>query len=41
VKQAGKQEIESLLPGRDATKERATALFGNLLDAAKGAGQKA
>jgi len=41
VKQAGKQEIESLLPGRDATKERVTALFGNILDAAKGAGQKA
>jgi hypothetical protein len=41
VKQAGKQEIDSLLPGRDATKERATALFGNLLEAAKGAGQKA
>lgn len=41
VKEAGKQEINSLLPGRDATKERATALFGSLLDAAKGAGQKA
>lgn len=41
VKQAGKQEIDSLLPGRDATKERATALFGSLLDAARSAGQKA
>jgi hypothetical protein len=41
VRDAGKQEIESLIPGRDATKERVTALFGNILDAAKGAGQKA
>jgi hypothetical protein len=41
VKQAGKQEIDSLLPSRDATKERATAVFGNILEAAKGAGQKA
>ena len=41
VKDAGKQEIDSLLPGRDATKERVTALFGNILDAAKSAGQKA
>lgn len=41
VREAGKQEIESLIPGRDATKERVTALFGNILDAAKGAGQKA
>lgn len=41
VKEAGKQEINALLPGRDATKERATALFGSLLDAAKSAGQKA
>ncbi|NIJ18533.1 hypothetical protein FHS95_000202 [Sphingomonas naasensis] len=41
VKDAGKEEINALLPGRDATKERVTALFGNILDAAKGAGQKA
>jgi len=41
VKEAGKAEIDTLLPGRDATKERVTALFGNILDAAKGAGQKA
>ncbi|MDV3456713.1 hypothetical protein RZN05_06930 [Sphingomonas sp. HF-S4] len=41
VKDAGKAEFDSLLPGRDATKEKVTALFGNILDAAKGAGQKA
>lgn len=41
VKEAGRQEIESLLPSRDDTKEKVTALFGNILDAAKGAGQKA
>jgi len=41
VKDAGKAEFDSLLPGRDAAKERATALFGNILDAAKSAGQKA
>jgi hypothetical protein len=41
VKDAGKQEFDSLLPGRDATKEKVTALFGNILDAAKGASQKA
>ncbi|WP_233503587.1 hypothetical protein [Sphingomonas psychrotolerans] len=41
VKDAGRQEIDSLLPGRDATKEKVTALFGNILDAAKTAGQKA
>lgn len=41
VKEAGKQEIDSLLPSRDDTKEKVTALFGNILDAAKGAGQKA
>jgi hypothetical protein len=41
VKDAGKAEIDSLIPGRDATKERVTALFGNILDAAKGSGQKA
>lgn len=41
VKDAGRQEIDSLIPDRDATKERVTALFGNILDAAKTAGQKA
>ncbi len=41
VKDAGRQEIESLVPDRDATKERVTALFGNILDAARTAGQKA
>jgi len=41
AKEAGRQEIDSLIPDRDATKERVTALFGNILDAAKSAGQKA
>jgi hypothetical protein len=41
AKDAGRQEIESLVPDRDATKERVSALFGNILDAAKSAGQKA
>ena len=41
AKEAGRQEIDSLIPDRDATKERVTALFGNILDAAKGAAQKA
>jgi hypothetical protein len=41
VREAGKQEIESLLPSRGDTKEKVTALFGNILEAAKGAGQKA
>ncbi|MDT8758055.1 hypothetical protein MZO42_05040 [Sphingomonas psychrotolerans] len=41
AKEAGRQEIESLVPDRNATKERVTALFGNILDAAKTAGQQA
>ncbi len=41
AREAGREEINSLIPDRDATKERVTALFGNVLDAAKGAGQKA
>lgn len=40
AKEAGKQEIDSLLPDRDATKEKVSALFGSVIDAAKGAGQK-
>ncbi|WP_294061297.1 hypothetical protein [Sphingomonas sp.] len=35
AKEAGKQEIDTLLPGKDATKERVSALFGNVLNAAK------
>lgn len=41
VKEAGRAEIESLLPGRDEAKNRVGALFGNLVDAAKDAAQKA
>ncbi|MDG2532817.1 hypothetical protein P6144_04100 [Sphingomonas sp. HITSZ_GF] len=41
VKDAGKAEIDALLPSRDDAKERVSALFGNLVDAAKGASQKA
>lgn len=41
AKQAGREEIDSLLPDKDATKERVSALFGNVLEAAKGAAQKA
>jgi hypothetical protein len=35
AKEAGKQEIDALLPGKDATKERVSALFGNVVNAAK------
>lgn len=41
VKEAGKAEFDALLPSRDDAKERVGALFGNLVDAAKGATQKA
>lgn len=41
AKEAGKAELDTLLPGRDATKERVSALFGNVVEAAKGAAQKA
>jgi uncharacterized protein YjbJ (UPF0337 family) len=41
VKDAGKTEIEALLPSRDQAKERVGALFGNLVDAAKGAADAA
>ncbi|MBN8810689.1 MULTISPECIES: hypothetical protein [Sphingomonas] len=41
VKEAGKAEFDALLPSRDDAKERVTSLFGNLVDAAKGAAQKA
>jgi len=41
VKDAGKAEFDALLPSRDDAKERVGALFGNLVDAAKGATQKA
>ena len=41
AKDAGRQEIDSLIPNKDDTRERVTQLFGNILDAAKGAAQKA
>ncbi|MBB4097792.1 hypothetical protein [Sphingomonas kyeonggiensis] len=41
VKEAGKAEFDALLPSRDDAKDRVGALFGNLVDAAKGATQKA
>ena len=41
VKEAGKAEFDALLPSREDAKERVTSLFGNLVDAAKGAAQKA
>ncbi|UZK66824.1 hypothetical protein [Sphingomonas sp. M1-B02] len=39
AKEAGRQEIDSLIPNKDDTKERVTALLGNIVDAAKGAGK--
>lgn len=41
AKDAGRQEIDALLPDRDATREKVSALFGSVIDAAKGANQKA
>ncbi|WP_404339327.1 hypothetical protein AB2M62_08385 [Sphingomonas sp. MMS12-HWE2-04] len=40
AKDAGRQEIDSLLPDRDATREKVSALFGSVVEAAKGANQK-
>lgn len=37
AKEAGRQEIDALLPNKDDTKERVTALFGNVIGAAKDA----
>lgn len=41
AREAGQSEIEALLPGRDATKERVTQLIETVLEAAKGAAAKA
>jgi hypothetical protein len=41
VKDAGKAEIEALMPTREGAQARVSAMFGNLADAAKGATQKA
>lgn len=40
AKETGRAELEALLPGRDAAKDRAGALFGNIIEAAKGAAQQ-
>lgn len=40
VKEAGREEVSAFIPGRDAAKERVSALFGNIIDAAKGASAK-
>ncbi|AJP74320.1 hypothetical protein TS85_06485 [Sphingomonas hengshuiensis] len=37
AKEAGKQEIDALLPNKDDTKERVSALFGTVIGAAKDA----
>ncbi|WP_066794892.1 hypothetical protein [Sphingomonas soli] len=37
AKETGRAEIEGLLPDRDATRDKIGALFGNVIDAAKGA----
>jgi hypothetical protein len=39
AREAGRAEIEGLLPAREQAKERVTQAFGNILEAAKGAGQ--
>lgn len=37
AKEGGREQIESLIPNSDATKERVSALFGTVIDAAKDA----
>jgi hypothetical protein len=41
VKETGREEIDALLPARDAAKEKVSALFGSIIEAAKGASAKA
>lgn len=41
AKDAGRQEIDALIPDKDATKERVSAFFGTVTEAAKGAAQQA
>jgi hypothetical protein len=36
AKDAGRQEIDALLPGRDDAREKVSALFGTVIDAARG-----
>jgi len=40
AKDSGREQIESLIPNSDATKERVSALFGTVIDAAKDATSK-
>ncbi|WP_313534621.1 hypothetical protein [Sphingomonas sp.] len=40
AKESGREQIESLIPNSDATKERVSALFGTVIDAAKDATAK-
>jgi hypothetical protein len=41
AKEAGKAEIDALLPARDTTRDKVTQLIETVLDAAKGAAAKA
>ena len=41
AKEAGKAEIDALMPAKDATRERVSQLIETVLDAAKGAATKA
>lgn len=41
AKETGKAEVEALLPARDATRDKVTALIDNVLEAARGAATKA
>jgi hypothetical protein len=40
AQESGRQQLDSLIPDADATKERVSALFGNVIEAAKDAGTK-
>ena len=41
AKEAGKAEIDAILPARDTTRDKVTQLIETVLDAAKGAAAKA
>lgn len=41
AKDAGRAELEGLIPNRDNAKEKVGALFGNVVEAAKGAARGA
>ncbi|MHA6719407.1 hypothetical protein ACX40Y_08120 [Sphingomonas sp. RS6] len=40
ARESGRQQLDSLIPDADATKERVSALFGNVIEAAKDAGAR-